>query len=107
MSCGRGLDFELPLKIVKVETVVDYQPLYATAQEEIVRKDRMLRRMRQQLKILRQQPPAWLPYRCGTCSPVVIVVEPCDEILDDSSYTVHRGGLWLCPPVRDELVVEI
>ena len=102
------------LRIVKVETVVDYELLHRISQEEIsylrrevAGKERWAQKLRSRVKLMRGLFKSGRTSFCDVCSPVFIVIEPSDEILPESDRLVYRAMLQFAPPVADEIFAEI
>ena len=93
----------MELKIIRVESVIDYQLMYQAAQEEVGRIGGLLKMVNTQNQVLQQR----LVPHCRTCVTLVLVVEPLDEVLDDKEFILHRGHVVALPPVKDEFDAEI
>ena len=95
------------LIILNVESVVDYELMYAAAAEELIKLRRDLRRAQRENRVLLCRLSSNMFPCCVNCCPVLNIVDPRDSVLADGDLSLRCGRLAVCPVVCDEIYTEV
>ena len=116
MEPGPGLN----LKIVRVESVEDYELRYRSLKErldivavdldnglrEVAARDLEIKDLRERVRLLKTRLLFRRALFCDRCSPSLLLVEPQDNVEAERDRDVYLGRVQVMPALRDELCAD-